>query len=441
VLSRPPFPWRPPRALPSAPVRGRRQGVLAVVGATLAVTVVVTGAAAGTTRDFDRPPLHLFVAVSDASATEGGALSFTVTLSGVPRGRVTVAYGTQDGSATAPDDYATASGTVVLDRLRRMRTVTVQAAGDSLDEVDETLAVTLSGGSGATIADGSGVGTILDDDPSPRIAAAGDIACDPGDANYHSGQGTGLFCRQRATSDLLVAGGYDAVLTLGDNQYEDGTLAKYNASYDPSWGRVKAITKPVPGNHEYQSGSPAGYFAYFGAAAGDPAKGWYSYDLGSWHVVALNSNCFAVACSAGSAQEHWLRADLAAHPTACTLAYWHHPRFSSGQHGSSTTYTAFWQALYDAGADLVLVGHDHDYERFAPQTPAGALDTARGLRQFVVGNGGKSLRAFGTIRPNSELRNSDTLGILELTLGPSGYAWRHVPAVGSFTDTGAADCD
>ena len=173
--------------------------------------------------------------------------------------------------------------------------------------------------------------------------------------------------RRRPTSSS--APGYAAVLLLGDIQYEDGAYSKFLASYDPSWGRVKSITKPAPGNHEYQSGSAADYYRYFGAAAGDPAKGYYSYDLGGWHLVALNSNCsFVGGCGAGSPQEQWLRADLAAHPASCTLAYWHHPRFSSGAHGSDATYTAFWQALYDANAEVVLVGHDHDYERFAPQT-------------------------------------------------------------------------
>ena len=282
-----------------------------------------------------------------------------------------------------------------------------------------------------------------------KIAAAGDIACDPANGAFNGGVGRGLLCRQRATSDLIVGAGYDAVLALGDLQYENGTLAQFNASYDPSWGRVKAITHPVPGNHEYETAGAAGYYQYFGAAAGDPAKGYYSFDLAGWHLVALNSNCSAVGgCGAGSAQEQWLRADLAAHASAtCTLAYWHHPRFSSGEHGSSSTYQAFWQALYDANADVVLVGHDHDYERFAPQTPSGELDTARGVRQWVVGAGGKEVRTFSTLRPNSEARDRTSLGVLELTLGPNGYEWRYVTAVsrylptfGAFEDSGTDAC-
>jgi hypothetical protein len=275
----------------------------------------------------------------------------------------------------------------------------------------------------------------------PRIAAAGDVACDPASAAYQGGAGIGLACRQRATSDLLVAEKYRAVLALGDLQYEKGEEATFLASYDPTWGRVKAITKPVPGNHEYETRDAVGYYAYFGPAAGDPTRGYYSFDVGAWHLVALNSNCSAVGgCSVSSPQERWLRDDLSSHPARCTLAFWHHPRFSSGSQGAYATYAAFWQALYDADADVVLVGHDHDYERFAPQTPAGDLDLERGIREFVVGTGGKSQRPFSTIRPNSQARDATTFGILELRLGASAYRWRYRPVVGSFTDSGATRC-
>jgi len=274
-----------------------------------------------------------------------------------------------------------------------------------------------------------------------RIAAAGDIACDPGSPRFGNGLGTGFDCRQRATSDLLVGGGYEAVLALGDIQYEVGAGDAFEASYDASWGRVKPVTRPVPGNHEYRTAGAAGYFEYFGAGAGDPTTGYYSYGLGNWHVVALNSNCAAVGgCDAGSAQERWLRADLAAHPSRCTLAYWHHPRYSSGWHGSDSSYVAFWQALVDADADLVLVGHDHDYERFAPQDAGGRRDLERGIREFVVGTGGKNLRPFTRVSPNSEARDATSLGVLELTLGANEYEWRFRAAVGSFTDSGSASC-
>lgn len=274
----------------------------------------------------------------------------------------------------------------------------------------------------------------------PVIAAAGDIACDPSNANF-SGR-LSWSCQMKATSDLLAGMDLTAVLALGDTQYEDGALRKFQLSYDPTWGRFKQITRPVPGNHEYGTTKAAGYFAYFGDAAGDPDRGYYSFDIGAWHLIALNSNCGAVGgCGAGSPQERWLRADLAAHPARCTLAYWHHPRFSSGFHGTNAVYAAFWRALYEADAEVVLTGHDHDYERFAPQDPAGSSDPGRGLREFVVGTGGRSL--YGLRRPeeNSAVFNSDTFGILVLTLHPGNYEWKFVPVPGrNFTDAGRANC-
>jgi acid phosphatase type 7 len=421
---------------------GRAAGTaaLALAGAAL----MVAGSAAGPVAPGGT------IRISDARVVEGdrgsASLVFTVRLSGAAEGAVRVRYATSNRTAKAPGDYVAASGALALGERARLRRVTVKVVGDRLDERDETLVVRLSAARGARIADGSARGTIRDDDGTEvirtRIAAAGDVACDPEDGSFNDGRGEDLDCRQRATSDLLVGAGYKAVLAIGDLQYANGAFSKFEASYDPSWGRVKAITHPVPGNHEYLTAGAAGYYRYFGAAAGDPVKGYYSFDLGGWHLIALNSNCSAVGgCGAGSAQEQWLRADLAAHSSAsCTLAYWHHPRFSSGEHGSSTRYQAFWQALYDANADVVLAGHDHNYERFAPQTPTGALDTTRGIRQFVSGSGGKSTRTFPTVRPNSEARDVSSLGILELTLGSSGYAWRFVPAVGSYTDSGTGSC-
>ena len=274
------------------------------------------------------------------------------------------------------------------------------------------------------------------------IAAAGDIACAPTDPSYNGGLGTATECRMKDTSDLAVAGGYDAVILLGDNQYDNGLFSEYTASYDPTWGRVKSITRPVPGNHEYNTPGAVGYYQYFGAAAGDPAKGYYSFDLGGWHVVVLNSSCAAIGgCQAGSPQETWLRADLAAHPGVCTLAVWHQPRFSSGPHGDDPAYQPFWQALYDAGADLVLNGHDHVYERFAPQSPAALADASRGIRQITVGTGGRNHTSIVTLRANSEVQNADTFGILKLTLAPTGYSWQFAPIAGqTFTDGGSALC-
>ncbi len=275
----------------------------------------------------------------------------------------------------------------------------------------------------------------------PIIAAAGDIACDPSDGSFNGGNGTASSCRQKAVSDLFVGRNFSAVLTLGDTQYENGALTKYQQSFDPSWGRAKNIIHPAVGNHEYTTAGASGYYSYFGAAAGDNTKGYYSYDLGAWHLIALNSNCSQVGgCGAGSPQEQWLKADLAAHPTMCTLAYWHHPRFSSGEHGSNTSYDAFWRDLYAAGAEIVLNGHDHDYERFAQQNPSGTADP-NGIQQFVVGTGGKNHYAFTTTLANSLVRNPDTYGILKLTLHAASYDWQFIPEAGrTFTDSGTMNC-
>ncbi len=243
--------------------------------------------------------------------------------------------------------------------------------------------------------------------------------------------------------DIVFSSGVDGrVFTTGDNVYESGTDSKFANCYDTTWGRHRERTRPSPGNHDYGAPGASGYFKYFGAAAGDPSKGYYSYDLGTWHIVVINSNCSTVGgCGAGSPQEQWLRTDLAAHPAACTLAYWHHPRFSSGSHGNSVELQAIWQALYDYGADVVLNGHDHDYERFAPQDPNGGDDPVRGIREFVVGTGGKDHSGFGAPLPNSEARNDDTFGVLKLTLRATSYRWQFISEAGkSFADSGAAAC-
>ena len=272
------------------------------------------------------------------------------------------------------------------------------------------------------------------------VVAVGDIACDPADAGYNGGAGTTTRCRMMATSDLAISLSPAAVLLLGDNQYENGTLAKFQASYEPSWGRLKAVTRPIPGNHEYLTAGAAGYYAYFGAAAGDPAKGYQSFDLGGWHLIGLNSNCAAVGgCGAASAQGQWLAADLAAHPDVCTLAYWHHPRFSSGPHGDDPITADFWTILQAAGADLILTGHDHGYERFARQTASGVADPD-GIQQFVVGTGGKNLTAVNVIRANSQVRNYSAFGVLELKLWPDGYKFRFLGVNGAVLDSGRGLC-
>ncbi len=241
-----------------------------------------------------------------------------------------------------------------------------------------------------------------------------------------------------ATATVLdnIAG---TVFTLGDNAYESGTATEFANCYDPSWGRHKTRTRPSPGNHDYVTSGASAYYAYFGANAGSPSTGYYSYDLGDWHIIALNSN---IARTTGSTQEQWLRADLAANTKSCTLAYWHHPRFSSGlEHGDDVSMQPLWQALYDANADVILSGHDHDYERFAPQTPAGVADPARGIREFIVGTGGRSHYSLGTLKANSEIFDATTYGVLKLTLAAGSYNWQFVPvAGGAFTDSGSGSC-
>jgi len=287
----------------------------------------------------------------------------------------------------------------------------------------------------------------------PVVAAAGDIACDPAGASFNGGAGELTRCRQRYTSDLLVGQGLAAVLALGDTQYEEGTFDQFQLSYDPSWGRVKSITRPAIGNHEYRLSPGTGYFDYFngvGSAtgpAGDRGKGYYSFNVGGWHLIALNSMCDEVpgGCAAGSAQEQWLRADLAANAgAACTLAYWHHPLFNSGPDGSykDTPWntTALWQALYSAGAELVLNGHAHIYQRFGPQDPNGNADSRWGIREFVVGTGGKSLGDLGPTQPNLEFRDNTQFGVIQLALHPNGYDWTFVSDAGQVRDLGSGGC-
>jgi len=259
---------------------------------------------------------------------------------------------------------------------------------------------------------------------SPVLVGAGDIA---------SCSSTG----DEATANLIdgIAG---TVFTAGDNAYQTGTAAEFANCYDPSWGRFKARTKPSPGNHEYYTSGASGYYGYFGAAAGDPAKGYYSYDLGDWHIIVMNSE---IDTAAGSPQEVWLRQDLAAHPVVCTLAYWHKPRFSSSaSHGSNTAMQPLWQALYEYHADVVVNGHDHLYERFSPQTPDGTADPD-GISEFVAGMGGASLYTFGNILPNSPARNNDPHGVLKFILNAASYRWQFVPVAGkTYADNGTANC-
>ena len=255
----------------------------------------------------------------------------------------------------------------------------------------------------------------------PVVVAAGDIC------------GSSTDCGPTAAVIDQIAP--TRVLTLGDNAYDDGTVDQYNSFYDPNWGRHKSITSPVPGNHDYHTTNGAGYFSYFGARA--PAA-YYSYNLGTWHLIALNGE---ISVSAGSPQETWLKADLAANPKTCVLAYWHEPRFTSGTvHFSSSDFDPFWRDLHAAGADIVLNGHVHNYERFARQNPNGQAD-AKGIREFVVGTGGISNYTSGPAIANSQVQNDNTFGVLKLTLHSGSYDWKFVPvAGGTFTDSGSNTC-
>jgi hypothetical protein len=269
----------------------------------------------------------------------------------------------------------------------------------------------------------------------PTVIAAGDISMCQTDGDEETAK--------------LIDSMPGTVLPLGDLAYQDGSKEDFDNCYAPTWGRFKDRSRPVLGNHEYKQEGAGPYFDYWGEAAGDRTLGYYSYDLGAWHVVALNSNCSDVGgCSRGSPMEQWLRQDLAAHPSRCLLAVWHHPRFysPSRQPGARLEATdkkmqAFWVALYEAGADVVLNGHRHTYERFARQNPDGNADPA-GIRQFVVGTGGGPFDRYeGPVAANSEIRKPGTYGVLQLTLRADGFDWRFVPAAGeTFTDSGSDTC-
>jgi 3',5'-cyclic AMP phosphodiesterase CpdA len=250
------------------------------------------------------------------------------------------------------------------------------------------------------------------------VFAAGDIAqCGNAAAAYSGAAATAALVEAGLANDPQAA-----VLLLGDLAYPRGTAADFQNCYNPTWGRFKSRSLPSPGNHEYATPGAAAYFAYFGAAA---HTGYYSTQLGAWRVISLDSN---LAPAAHAAQLAWLADDLARHPSTCTLAYWHHPMYSSGGHGSLPQMKDVWQLLVKAGVELVLSGHDHDYERFAPQDADGKLDAARGVRQFVVGTGGAFLTPFLRTRANSEWRDNSRTGVLKLQLGETGYSWEFMEA-------------
>jgi PKD repeat protein len=289
-----------------------------------------------------------------------------------------------------------------------------------------TVTLTPSNGAGPGTPESHQIQVTTPSGNDPVLVGAGDVA----------------YCtrtQDEATANLLD-GIPGTVFAAGDLSYPTATLSEFQNCYGPSWGRHKARTKPAIGNHEYDDPGAAGYFGYWGSAAGPNPGGYYSFDIGTWHVVVLNANCSdAGGCNAGSPQYNWLQSDLVAHPSACTAAIWHQPRFSSS--GGSGAMLQIWQLLYDSGAEIVLNGHRHNYERFAPQTAAGAADPAFGIREFVVGTGGASLSSFSTIAANSEVRSNTTYGVLKLTLHSTSYDYSFLPIAGqTFTDSGVGSC-
>jgi len=273
------------------------------------------------------------------------------------------------------------------------------------------------------------------------VVAAGDIACSPTDRFFNGGLGDATHCRMLATGQTAASLAPSAVLPLGDLQYSDGSASDFRAVYDTTWGPLKPITHPVPGNHEYQTPGAAGYIDYFGAAAATPqGTTWYSFELGAWHVVALDSTCSKMGgCGPGSPEGRSLAAALAAHPSRCMLAYWHHPAFSSALAGGVPGSAPLWASAVDGGVDLVLNGHRHQYERFATLDAAGTPTPSGGARELVVGTGGNDLEAFGPPQPGSEVRVA-AFGVLQLVLSGSGYGFRLVGIDGSILDQGSGTC-
>jgi acid phosphatase type 7 len=387
-----------------------------------AVTFIAAAAAFAACSDSVTPPAPDSLSPMFA---KGGPPKNVKSVSIVPSSSTIAAGGTVQLVATAnPSGSATsftwASSNTAVATVSTSGLVTGVAAGSA------SVTATAGGKTGTST-------IIVQSAPPPGtqvLVGAGDIA----DCSLSGDEATAK----------LLDGISGTVFTLGDDAYPNGSATDFANCYAPTWGRHKARTMPAPGNHEYQTAGAAGYFGYFGSAAGDPTTGYYSYNLGDWHIVVLNSNsdCTTISCSANSTQVQWLVADLAANPKTCTLAYWHHPRFNSGSgHGNDLNVAPFWNALYNAGADVILNGHEHVYERFAPQTP-NAVASAIGIRQFTVGTGGASEYAFKPApEPNSEARNDKTQGVLKLTLRATSYDWQFIPVAGAtFTDSGSTSC-
>jgi hypothetical protein len=284
----------------------------------------------------------------------------------------------------------------------------------------------------------------------PVVVVGGDVACAPDDPDYNGGNGTPGHCHHMVTAGLIGQVNPAAVLMVGDGQYNSGSLANYTTVYDPSWGQYKSRTNPAVGNHDYGTTGAGGYFRYFGNAATprqpgctSNCDGYYSFDVGAWHLVNINSECARLnggaGCAVGSPQYEWLRADLGANAATCTIVFDHRPRWSSNSFASADI-APLVDLMYQDGVDLLLSGHSHSFERFAAQNPSGVAD-ANGVRQFVVGTGGAFFTGFGTVLPNSQVRRSSVFGVMKLTLHPTSYDWSFVPDPSTpFADSGTGSC-
>jgi hypothetical protein len=405
-----------------ASTRKNTQGAVASLSHALQPAIGATGSRTATVTAAGRA-IGVLLALRPVPAPDTDPPNTTIA-SG-PSGTTTNAFATFTFSATEPATFrCQLDGASAAEACTSPKTYVNLAAGDHTFAV---WATDTRGNVDPTPATRSW--TRSPDSGDPVLVGAGDIAYCGND-------------NDEATAELLdnMPG---TVVTLGDNAYDSGSLSQYTDCYGPTWGRHKARTTPVPGNHDYVTASATGYFNYFGAAAGDPTEGYYDYTLGAWHVIVLNSNCNAIGgCAAGSPQELWLRNVLAKSTAQCTVALWHHPRFSSGTtHGSNAAMQPFWQALYDYGADVVLNGHEHLYERFGMQRPDGTADAVYGLREITVGTGGRSSYAVSTTpAPNSDVRGRP-FGVLKMILHDDSYSWEFTPVAGqTFTDSGTSAC-
>src|SRR5207247_2616980 len=428
---------------------------VAVSPASASVQVGQTVQLAATPRDANGNPLsgravswassNTAVATVSGSGLATGGTAGSATITATSEGK----SGTSAITVTAPAPAPVASVTVTPAPASVPTGQTVQLTATLKDANGNTLtgrtvawasnntAVATVTGSG--MVSGVTAGTASIAATSETVTGTSALTVTAAAASYVLvGAGDIADCDASATAALLdnIPG---TVFTAGDNAYPNGSSADYTQCYDPSWGRHKVRTRPSPGNHDHNPSGAAGYYGYVGAQASPAGLGYYSYDVGACHIISLDSH---IDMSAGSAQETWLRADLAASTKRCTIAYWHHPRFSSGtSHGSTGSTQPVWQALYDAGAEIVISGHDHEYERFAPQAPGAAADPARGIREFIVGTGGAGLYSFATPLPNSEVRDNTSFGVLKLTLSDGSYTWELIPIAGdSFTDSGSGTC-